>query len=90
METEGLAVLAFQPEAFDGMAQVLRGVVGWTVRVVPVKGEAFDAELLDVTVGDDGQYKAVVAPWDDAADAGDRKRTQSFDIYDELVCLEVL
>ena len=59
------------------------------VRVVPVHGPAFDAELFDVTAGDDGQYKARFAQWSDGLDGGDHDDIVVLDVYDEVERIEV-
>jgi len=87
-----LATIAFQPEAYDSAATTLRQLQGFTVTVQPrvvSSFEPFDAELHDVIVGDDGQYKVVLRPWDDSTDAPGR-RVVMLDIYDDIARLEVL
>lgn len=86
-----LATIAFQPEAYDSAADAFRQIQGYTVDVVPTKGERFTAELLDVIVNDhDGQYRVVLARWDEQAGRGNRNDTVTLDIYDELERMEVV
>jgi hypothetical protein len=92
-----LCAVAFRPDAYDTAAAALqrftagRRKQGYTIHVVPVEGEPFDAELVDLVIDeDDGKWKAQVAPWDEEEDRGDRSKMRTFDIYDELDRLEVI
>jgi hypothetical protein len=99
-----LAVLAFQPEALDSAAQfflcltangprvggwVDRSGQGYTVDVLTKDRRRFTAEVRQVLTGDDGQYKLVLAEWDEDAGRGDRSRLVTLDLYDELERIEV-
>jgi hypothetical protein len=101
---EPLAVLAFQPEALDSAAQfflcltangprvggwVDRSGQGYTVDVLTKDGRRFTAEVRQVLTGDDGQYKLVLAQWDENAGRGDLSRLITLDLYDELEQIEV-
>jgi hypothetical protein len=73
------------------LAPVANGDRGYTVTVVPVDGDAFDAEVVDIECDDsDGQYKIVLAEWDEDAGCGDRRRLRRLDIYDDLERIEVI
>lgn len=85
-----LATISFQPEAHDSAATAFHAIKGYTVTVVPVKGEPWDAELVDVVVGTDGQHKAILAPWDEAAGKSDRLKNRWLDLYDDIERLEVI
>lgn len=93
-----LAVLAFQPEAYDYAAECFRRVgpqgnrgIGLCVEVVPVQGEPFTAAMGAVEADDeDGQYKLTVYEWDEERGDGDPNKPRVFDIYDELDRIEVV
>jgi hypothetical protein len=91
-----LCVVAFRRDAYGLAVETLERFVqkgprsGVTVRVVPVEGKPFDAELVDLVIGDvDREWKARVAPRDGDSDRGDRSRILTLDIYDELGRLEL-
>lgn len=98
-----LATLSFQPEAYETAAEFFKQLAangprlggyaspqGYTVDVVPKDGEPFTAEVLDVVADEeDGQYKLVLAEWDDAEDCGDLSKVRKLDLYDDLVRVEV-
>lgn len=93
----GLCTIAFRPEAYDTAATTLQHFTahgrnhGFTVHVVPVDGDPFDAELVDLVVDQDaGQWRAEVASWNEQQGCGDRSKMRTFDIYDDLDRLEVL
>jgi hypothetical protein len=101
---EPLAVLAFQPEAHDSAAQFFRCLAangprvggwvdrsgqGYTVDVVTKNARRFTAEVRDVSVGDDGEYKLVLAEWDEKEGRGDPRKLVELDLFDELERIEV-
>lgn len=90
-----LATLSFQPEAHDTAANAFQRVVGLTVTVVPEpdalnRFAQFDAELTGIAIGEDGQYKARLAPWNDEKDEPDRENEVELDLYDDILRLEVI
>lgn len=86
-----LCMIAFQAEAHDTAARHYQQLANaqLIVRVLPVHGPAFDAELFDVASGEDGQYKARFARWSDQLDGGDHGDIVVLDIYDEVERIEV-
>src|SRR5206468_3947903 len=76
--------IAFQPEAYDSAATVLRSIQGYTVTVLPREDVKFDPKLHTITVGEDGQYKAVFWRWNEETDQADRSKIVELDIYDEI------
>lgn len=93
-----LCTIAFQSEAFDSAANVLRSIEGYTVTVITresndplVEDEQFDARLIGLTIGDDGQYKAWFGPWDEERGAVDPDASAVvLDIYDDIERIEVI
>lgn len=81
-----LAVIAFQPEAWESAGTMLYRLEGWTVDVVPIEGEPFTATVGDVVYPDGGGFKIKLRVWVDDR-PGDEVRT--LDVYDEIVRLEV-
>jgi hypothetical protein len=57
-----VCTVAFQSEASDTAADQYRRLTGMVVTVVPAQGVVFDAELLELLVSVDGQYKGRFAP----------------------------
>lgn len=92
-----LCVVGFRAEAYDTVAATLQRFTahnredGATVHVVPLAGEAFDAEVCDLAVDeDDGKWKVQLAPWNQEEGRGDRSKVRTFDIYDEIARFEVI
>lgn len=82
-----LCVIAFQAEAHDSAGQAILNMHGWTVDVVPVEGEPFTATVGDLCYPADGGTSVQLRVWNDNGEPTDEIR--EFDIYDELVRLEV-
>lgn len=100
-EQSELATISFSPEAYESAATFFGHLCprpggqpqGWSITVVPAEGEPFDAEAVEVTTIEDGPhegyYALTVAPWDEEAGRGDRSQLRTFELYDDLVRVEV-
>lgn len=88
---EPLCCISYQPEAHESAANAFASLQGWTLRVVPAKGEPFDAIAADLIFDrNTGHAMAVLHPWPDGAEEADSSKAITMDIYDDIKRVEVI
>lgn len=89
--TPDLATVSFQPDAYDSAEAALRQVEDYTVKVVPVEGEAFDARLTGLVHDEHGETVACFAPWSETlGDVDPEASIVQLNIWHQLERIEVI